>query len=42
MQKYAAEPGPYQVRAAEIYAELRKNVIDNVYKVSDYAAGRSS
>ncbi|BGP56919.1 Processing alpha glucosidase I [Rhodotorula sphaerocarpa] len=30
--KYAAEPGPYQVRAAEIYAELRKNVIDNVYK----------
>ncbi|SCV71839.1 BQ2448_4533 [Microbotryum intermedium] len=29
---YAKQPGPYQTRAAEIYAELRKNVIDNVYK----------
>lgn len=30
---YAAEPGPYQQQAADIYTELRKNVIDNVYKV---------
>ncbi|GAA6000082.1 hypothetical protein JCM10207_006043 [Rhodosporidiobolus poonsookiae] len=29
---YAKEPGPQQVRAAEIYAELRDNVINNVYK----------
>jgi len=29
---YAAEPGPYQQQAADIYTELRKNVIDNVYK----------
>ncbi|KAI5478238.1 mannosyl-oligosaccharide glucosidase, glycoside hydrolase family 63 protein [Pseudohyphozyma bogoriensis] len=29
---YAAEPGPNQVRAGEIYAELRQNVINNVYK----------
>ncbi|GAA5904067.1 hypothetical protein JCM6882_003816 [Rhodosporidiobolus microsporus] len=28
---YAKEPGPQQVRAAEIYAELRDNVINNVY-----------
>jgi len=32
-QVYAAEPGPYQQQAADIYTELRKNVIDNVYKV---------
>ncbi|SCZ88804.1 BZ3500_MvSof-1268-A1-R1_Chr2-1g04647 [Microbotryum saponariae] len=31
---YAKQPGPYQTRAAQIYAELRKNVIDNVYNVS--------
>ena len=30
---YAAEPGPHQARAKEIYAELRKNVVDNVHKV---------
>ncbi|GAA5999150.1 mannosyl-oligosaccharide glucosidase [Rhodotorula paludigena] len=30
--KYAKEPGPFQTRAAEIYAELRDNVINNVYK----------
>ncbi|THH33902.1 hypothetical protein EUX98_g303 [Antrodiella citrinella] len=29
---YAAQEGPYQQRAKEIYAELRTNVIDNVYK----------
>ncbi|GAA5925076.1 hypothetical protein JCM10213_000525 [Rhodosporidiobolus nylandii] len=29
---YAAQPGPHQQRAAEIYAELRENVISNVYK----------
>ncbi|KAH8108478.1 glycoside hydrolase family 63 protein [Phellopilus nigrolimitatus] len=31
-KKYAKEPGPNQARAKEIYAELRKNVIDNVFK----------
>ncbi|KAF9050729.1 glycoside hydrolase [Hymenopellis radicata] len=29
---YAASPGPYQVRAREIYVELRKNIVDNVFK----------
>ncbi|GLB35277.1 putative glycosyl hydrolase family 63 N-terminal domain [Lyophyllum shimeji] len=29
---YAAQPGPYQARAKEIYAALRKNVVDNVHK----------
>ncbi|KAI0646820.1 glycoside hydrolase [Trametes meyenii] len=29
---YAAEEGPYQQRAQAIYAELRKNVIENVHK----------
>jgi mannosyl-oligosaccharide glucosidase len=29
---YAAQPGPHQERAQKIYEELRKNVIDNVYK----------
>ncbi|KAL5511441.1 CWH41 [Sanghuangporus vaninii] len=29
---YAKEPGPNQARAREIYVELRKNVIDNVFK----------
>ena len=29
-QKYAAEEGPYQARARQIYDELRKNVVDNV------------
>ncbi|KAM0753058.1 glycoside hydrolase [Meredithblackwellia eburnea MCA 4105] len=29
---YAKNAGPNQIRAAEIYAELRKNVIDNVFK----------
>ncbi|KAI0807266.1 glycoside hydrolase [Fomes fomentarius] len=29
---YAAQEGPHQQRAQEIYAELRKNVIDNVHK----------
>ena len=33
LQKYAKEAGPYQTRAAEIYDELRNNVINNVYKV---------
>ncbi|KAG6827909.1 hypothetical protein H0H92_010007 [Tricholoma furcatifolium] len=31
---YAAQPGPYQERAKEIYVELRKNVVDNVFKPS--------
>ncbi|CAL1704069.1 unnamed protein product [Somion occarium] len=29
---YGAREGPYQERAKEIYAELRKNVVDNVHK----------
>ncbi|KAG2020673.1 glucosidase I [Coprinopsis cinerea AmutBmut pab1-1] len=29
---YAAQPGPYQERAQEIYKELRRNVVDNVVK----------
>ncbi|KAF8061451.1 glycoside hydrolase [Lyophyllum atratum] len=29
---YAAQPGPYQTKAKEIYSELRKNLIDNVFK----------
>ncbi|KAI5124041.1 hypothetical protein M0805_003870 [Coniferiporia weirii] len=31
-KKYAKEPGPNQSRAREIYVELRKNVVDNVFK----------
>ncbi|KAJ7489943.1 glycoside hydrolase [Mycena galericulata] len=31
-KKYAAEPGPYQARAQEIYQQLRKNIVDNVFK----------
>ncbi|KAG6850459.1 hypothetical protein H0H93_012880 [Arthromyces matolae] len=31
---YAVLPGPHQAKAQEIYRELRKNVIDNVFKVS--------
>ncbi|KZT28597.1 glycoside hydrolase family 63 protein [Neolentinus lepideus HHB14362 ss-1] len=31
-QTYAAQEGPYQKQAQEIYTELRKNVVDNVYK----------
>lgn len=33
LQKYAAEEGPQQKRAKEIYDELRRNVVDNVFKV---------
>ncbi|KAJ6513917.1 glycoside hydrolase [Mycena vitilis] len=33
-KKYAAEEGPYKLRAQEIYQQLRKNIIDNVFKVS--------
>jgi excinuclease UvrABC ATPase subunit len=33
VQKYAAEPGPYQEKAKDIYKELRRNVVDNVVKV---------
>ncbi|KAI8998865.1 glycoside hydrolase [Trametes punicea] len=29
---YAAQEGPYQQRAREIYAELRRNIVDNVHK----------
>ncbi|KAJ7273466.1 glycoside hydrolase family 63 protein [Mycena haematopus] len=31
-KKYAAEEGPYKARAQEIYQQLRKNIIDNVFK----------
>ncbi|KAJ7632404.1 glycoside hydrolase [Roridomyces roridus] len=31
-KKYAAEPGPYQGRSQEIYHELRKNIINNVFE----------
>jgi hypothetical protein len=34
-QTYAAQPGPNQVKAAQIYAELRKNVVDAVYNVCE-------
>lgn len=33
-QTYAAQSGPYQARAKEIYSELRKNLVDNVFKVT--------
>lgn len=33
-QTYAAREGPYQQRARDIYDELRKNVVINVFKVS--------
>ncbi|KAG6869007.1 hypothetical protein C0993_005665 [Termitomyces sp. T159_Od127] len=29
---YATQPGLYQARAKEIYTELRKNIVDNVFK----------
>ncbi|KIL68625.1 glycoside hydrolase family 63 protein [Amanita muscaria Koide BX008] len=29
---YAAQEGPYQTKAREIYTELRKNVVNNVHK----------
>jgi len=28
------QPGPYQQRARELYSKLRKNIIENVHKVS--------
>ncbi|KAK7466923.1 Processing alpha glucosidase I [Stygiomarasmius scandens] len=31
-ETYVVQEGPYQSRAQEIYKELRKNVIDNVFK----------
>lgn len=30
---YGAQEGPYQQKAKQVYAELRKNVIDNTFKV---------
>jgi len=32
-ETYVVQEGPYQSKAQEIYKELRKNVIDNVFKV---------
>ena len=34
VQTYAKESGPYQERAQAIYTELRKNIINNVFKVN--------
>lgn len=34
-QKYAAVEGPYQEQAKKIYAELRTNIINNVFKEYD-------
>ncbi|KAG8941772.1 Processing alpha glucosidase I [Tulasnella sp. 424] len=31
-KKYAAEDGPYQAQAKQVYDQLRKNIIENVYK----------
>lgn len=31
---YAAQEGPFQTQAQEIYTELRKNLVDNIFKVS--------
>ncbi|CAK5279562.1 unnamed protein product, partial [Mycena citricolor] len=30
--KYSVEDGPYKLRAQEIYQQLRKNIVDNVFK----------
>lgn len=30
---YAAQEGPYQEQARAVYSELRKNIVDNVFKV---------
>jgi hypothetical protein len=32
-QTYARENGPFQAQARQIYAELRRNIVDNVFKV---------
>lgn len=32
-QTYAAVEGPHQEYAKQIYTELRRNVVENVYKV---------
>lgn len=32
-QIYAAQPGPQQARARQIYTELRHNIIENVHNV---------
>lgn len=31
---YTVQEGPYKLRSQEIYRELRRNIIDNVFKVS--------
>lgn len=33
-EKYAREEGPYKERAKKVYDELRRNVVENVFKVS--------
>ena len=38
-QTYAAQPGPYQEKAKQIYSELRTNVVKNVVKVCSIVTG---
>jgi mannosyl-oligosaccharide glucosidase len=33
-ERYMVEDGPEKARAEKVYGELRKNVVDNVFKVS--------
>ncbi len=33
-EKYMVEEGPKRERAKGVYAELRRNVVENVFKVS--------
>ena len=33
-ERYTAQPGPQRERSKEIYDDLRKNVVDNVFKAS--------
>ena len=32
-ERYMVEDGPEKVRAERVYTDLRKNVVDNVFKV---------
>ena len=33
---YVSKPGPYQEKCRDIYTNLRKNVIDNMFKVRSF------
>lgn len=39
---YAKEEGPYQEHAKEIYGELRRNIVDNVFKVCCFGSFRTA